>query len=52
MGKFGRGILIVGLTLVAAGCAPAPKPVVVHKPVAPPPAPAIPPMPLPRAARL
>ena len=47
MGKFGRGILIVGLTLVAAGCAPAPKPVVVHKPVAPPPAPAIPPMPLP-----
>ncbi|MFN3747069.1 MAG: hypothetical protein ACK4SJ_00120 [Sphingorhabdus sp.] len=43
-----RGILVVGLTLVAAACAPAPKPIVVApKPVAPPPAPVIPPMPLP-----
>mgnify|MGYP003444615443 FL=1 len=48
MRKSGRGSLIVGLTLLAAACAPAPKPIVVApKPVAPPPAPVIPPMPLP-----
>lgn len=48
MRKLGRGTLVVGLTLLAAACAPAPKPVVVApRPVAPPPAPAIPPMPLP-----
>lgn len=48
MRKTGWGFLIVGLTLLAAACAPAPKPVVVvPKPVAPPPAPVIPPMPLP-----
>lgn len=48
MRKLGRGSLVVGLTLLAAACAPAPKPVVVApRPVAPPPAPAIPPMPLP-----
>lgn len=48
MRKLGRGSWIVGLTLLAAACAPAPKPIVVApKPVAPPPAPVIPPMPLP-----
>ena len=49
MGKLGRGSWIVGLTLLAAACAPAPKPIVVApKPVAPPPVvPATPPMPLP-----
>lgn len=48
MRKTGWGFLIAGLTLLAAACAPAPKPVVVvPKPVAPPPAPVIPPMPLP-----
>lgn len=48
MRKLGRGSLVVCLTLLAAACAPAPKPVVVApRPVAPPPAPAIPPMPLP-----
>lgn len=48
MRKLGRGYWIVGLTLLAAACAPAPKPIVVApKPVAPPPAPVIPPMPLP-----
>lgn len=47
MGMLRRGFFIAGLTLLAAACAPAPKPVVVApKPVAPP-APAIPPMPLP-----
>ena len=47
MRKLGRGSWIVGLTLLAAACAPAPKPIVVApKPVVPP-APAIPPMPLP-----
>lgn len=49
MKNLGRGSLVVGLTLVAAACAPAPKPVVVApRPVAPPvAAPVIPPMPLP-----
>lgn len=48
MRNLGRGSWIVGLTLLAAACAPAPKPIVAApKPVAPPPAPAIPPMPLP-----
>lgn len=48
MRKLGRASLIVGLTMLAAACAPAPKPVVVApRPVAPPPAPVIPPMPLP-----
>ena len=48
MRNLGRSSLVVGLTLLAAACAPAPKPVVVApRPVAPPPAPAIPPMPLP-----
>lgn len=47
MGMLRRGFFIAGLTLLAAACAPAPKPVVVApKPVAPP-VPAIPPMPLP-----
>ncbi len=45
----GRGLLVAGLTIVVAACAPAPKPVVVAPPpkVVPPPAPVIPPMPLP-----
>jgi hypothetical protein len=49
MGKMGKSLWVVGLTLAVAACAPAPKPVVVAPKPAPlpPPAPVIPPKPLP-----
>jgi hypothetical protein len=48
MRKLRKGLWVVGLTMVVAACAPAPKPVVVAPPpVAPPPVAVIPPRPLP-----
>jgi hypothetical protein len=48
MSKLRKGLWVVGLTMVVAACAPAPKPVVVAPPpVAPPPVAVIPPRPLP-----